>query len=185
MSGRLPWSQSGFSAAMRRTRSCTCSSKGGRPCNRRRRCQHLKPQRTSSPQGRSDCTRTYTATPSKSTTSTAQIAVRSGDLRRRAAITASSTRSRTSGDTRGVLRSTAVWSARRCPQGSPVASAFPLARRRMEWTSRSERRTTWAIPRATKGSDTKMGLMSLVVTWTAQGRPLLGSLRQLLSLTSV
>lgn len=55
----------------------------------------------------------------------------------------------------------------------------------MEWTSRSERRTTWAIPRATKGSDTKMGLMSLVVTWTAQGRPLLGSLRQLLSLTSV
>jgi hypothetical protein len=35
--------------------------------------------------------------------------------------------------------------------------------------------------RSAKGSQTKMGLMSLVGTWTAQGKPLLESFRQLLS----
>jgi transposase len=37
--------------------------------------------------------------------------------------------------------------------------------------------------RSAKGSQTKMGLMSLVGTWTAQGKPLLESFRQLLSPT--
>jgi hypothetical protein len=37
--------------------------------------------------------------------------------------------------------------------------------------------------RSPKGSDTRMGLMSLLATWTAQGKPLLDGLRQLLSPT--